>query len=507
MTINQSPIFKLLQASYADIELSDNLLNISNPLFTMVISDYYRLPGHIKLFFKNIKEGLSLERLDEILSLSVEEMSKKPCCNCSSCQGCCKLFYATIAQDYIIDKSSMPTPIIDKWTNFINDTKKEFGDCSFTPIPSNIRKHIIAKNSIYDMYSSQKEKSFETRNIENSLIVLKGLSSSTPYLYNGIISNGHFTGGGLFVNWNNIGIVIDPGFGFIENMQKNKLFIDDIDIVIITHFHIDHTNDIRLLDDLNRSINHNLKEFGSEEEYNKYCCKHNHKFHKIKWYVDSDTAQNLMPNLNPLINEIQIIENSHFNEPIHLSDDIELKPFQTNHVQINYYDGDKIKTRYKNNTFGITLKLKKVDNDYVVLGYTSDTAFYSKLTEHLKDATCLVANISGIYEDDYLQIKYKGRHLGYAGCKKLLEKVSPKVFVVSEFWNGITDLRYDVCRDLQKHTQDKVLPGEIGLQINLSDCSVRCSICGRYVYYKDVAVISPIEQMEKLSFVCDECRY
>ncbi len=508
MTINQSPIFKLLQAAYTDIELDDNLFKISSQLFKMVISDYYKLPEHLKNFFQKINDGIHIEQLDEILSVSIKEMTNNPCENCLNCQGCCKLFYASLAQKFINEDHGIAKDIYDKWQKFINETKNKLGDCNFTPIPQNIRKHIITNDTIYDTYSKQKEKAYQTRNIKNSLFILKGLSSSTPYLYNSIISNGHFTGGGLFINWDNLGIVIDPGFGFVENMQKNKIFIDDIDIVIITHFHIDHTNDIRLLDDLNRSINHKVKDFDSEEEYNVYRSISKHKYHQIKWFVDSDTHQHLMQNLNPLINDIHILNESEFNVPINLSESIEFLPFPTQHVQVDHLEAGNIRSKFKNNTFGFKLRLKDLTQDkYAVFGYTSDTAFFGDLLEYLSDVTYLVANISGIYEDDYLQIKYKGRHLGYAGCKKILEKTSPQILIVSEFWNGVTDLRYDVCKDLQNYAQSKVLPGEIGLQINLLNDSVKCSICGSFTNSEKISVVAPIGQMAKISFICDDCRY
>ena len=204
-----------------------------------------------------------------------------------------------------------------------------------------------------------------------------------------------------------------------------------------------------------------------------------------------------MPNLNPLINNINIVENCEFKLPVKFSETIEFTPFPTRHVQINHFDDEKISRKYKDNTFGVKLNLKTPDNDNIVFGYTSDTAFYPDLLEYLQDVACLVANISGIYEDDYLHIKYKGRHLGYAGCKKILENISPKILVVSEFWNGITDLRYDVCKDLQSYTKNRVLPGEIGLQINLLNFNIRCSICGNYSNYKKANVVAPILEANK----------
>ena len=51
-------------------------------------------------------------------------------------------------------------------------------------------------------------------------------------------------GGGCFLSWQKKGIVIDPGYDFIENMYSEGLSIGDIDAIIITHAHNDHYIDL-----------------------------------------------------------------------------------------------------------------------------------------------------------------------------------------------------------------------------------------------------------------------
>jgi tetratricopeptide (TPR) repeat protein len=51
-------------------------------------------------------------------------------------------------------------------------------------------------------------------------------------------------GGGCFLSWEGKGIVIDPGFDYIENMYSEDLAIGDIDAIIITHAHNDHYTDL-----------------------------------------------------------------------------------------------------------------------------------------------------------------------------------------------------------------------------------------------------------------------
>lgn len=57
----------------------------------------------------------------------------------------------------------------------------------------------------------------------------------------------HFTdvkGGGCYLSWDGKGVVIDPGFDFIENMYSEGLAIGDVDVIAITHAHNDHYMDL-----------------------------------------------------------------------------------------------------------------------------------------------------------------------------------------------------------------------------------------------------------------------
>lgn len=70
----------------------------------------------------------------------------------------------------------------------------------------------------------------------NFLIILKRWNSYTPLLSGGP----YHCGGGYFLKWEKIGVAIDPGIDYIHNLYKAGLNILDIDIIIITHDHIDH---------------------------------------------------------------------------------------------------------------------------------------------------------------------------------------------------------------------------------------------------------------------------
>ncbi len=75
-------------------------------------------------------------------------------------------------------------------------------------------------------------------------LVLRRFNSFTPALPRGRKKIETVKGGGYFLYWNNKGIVIDPGFNYIENLYCQDLTIGDIDAILITHGHNDHYIDL-----------------------------------------------------------------------------------------------------------------------------------------------------------------------------------------------------------------------------------------------------------------------
>ena len=73
------------------------------------------------------------------------------------------------------------------------------------------------------------------------LEVLRRWNSYTPI----IADNYHISkGGGYFIKTAQKGIVIDPGFNFIDNFKGAGHFFAEIDAVFISHAHNDHTTDL-----------------------------------------------------------------------------------------------------------------------------------------------------------------------------------------------------------------------------------------------------------------------
>ena len=128
--------------------------------------------------------------------------------------------------------------------------------CTLGEHEEEARKHVDFYKNLKDNFESksreyqnliQAEKSRYTRSLvresrmprgKSLFFFLRKWNSYTPAIP---AYNRTSVGGGYFIWHEGIGIVIDPGYNFLENFYRAGGSITDIDKVIITHAHDDHT--------------------------------------------------------------------------------------------------------------------------------------------------------------------------------------------------------------------------------------------------------------------------
>ncbi len=54
-------------------------------------------------------------------------------------------------------------------------------------------------------------------------------------------------GGGYFLFWEGKGLVIDPGYDFVQNFYEQGFSIEDIDAIVVTHTHPDHEDELNTI--------------------------------------------------------------------------------------------------------------------------------------------------------------------------------------------------------------------------------------------------------------------
>lgn len=313
-------------------------------------------------------------------------------------------------------------------------------------------------------------------------INLKGVSSSSPILYNNTFGL-HLRGGGFYLRWNMFGVVVDPGLYFVTNMHEHGLSINNIDAVIVTHDHIDHTGDMMILDDLEHQIK------GDKT---------------IRWYVCREIyeSKRLKCEQMCLVSPGQNYE---------LTEEVSFRATETKHIK-----DPSDPNQYLDSTFGCVFKLKEYTETSGrlvgerMIGYTSDTTYWDGMEEDYDKVDMLIANISSVYDTDVQMENQNELHLGYRGCAKMLQNFeqAPQLFLLSEFWNGLGDIRFPVSKQLRRAVLQKglytaVLPTEIGMEVDLAYMGVKCSSCG--AWSKQISLIKPNIEFGKMHYMCENC--
>lgn len=313
---------------------------------------------------------------------------------------------------------------------------------------------------------------------ENYLLCLKGWSSSTPEFSLGKnISDKLFKGGGLYIRWQNKGIVIDPGINFMENFHNYELYAQDINYVIVTHNHIDHNCDLNTIIDLDYQLGL-----------------------KLHYYLDESTY----------IECVRLSENPQFKKRIHCISFPTSKDIYEKEIYKNKADLLAFKTKHNcTGSYGIKLTLKGEKS--IVISYTSDTAFFPQLVNHLENSNIIIANFSETNKDDLFLREYKTEHLGLKGCHSILKELKhkPNIFFLSEFWGGMGDIRIEISKRL-KSLQKKsitVIPSDIGMICKIPDLKIYCSSCKCHYIPNNMHILKPTlsTSSSSLQYICNTC--
>lgn len=420
---------------------------------------------HLKIFKKAFSNHpISYKKIVEYAELAARKSDS--CGLCYSCSNCSQNEYEKIINKELV----------------------------FNEIPVDLIPYFSAKSQI-SYYNSFFSFQKEWNNKSDSLICLKGFSSSTPILHSAVFNN-QCSGGGFFLNIHGIGIVIDPGVGYVDMMHKHGISITDIDIVIITHNHADHCADAPLIASLNYDYNRYYRQ--NEKLYALFKKDTHPPKHCIQWFLDDSSSIILRDSIKS--DDVLLLKD--FTEQEHdLSfgeNELKLSSIQTEHDSNIPSYGIKITSNYAGERYSV--------------GYTSDTCYLETLPSFFDSLEILIFNISDIYKEDIQYGKQKRTHLGYSGSMELIKNIlnKPKLAVVSEFCCTNGDFRLRITKKLNedsKHCDYKVriIPGEIGLKISLKDYCCQCTQCKRMVPINDIVITNPCIEYGPIQYVCEKC--
>ena len=332
--------------------------------------------------------------------------------------------------------------------------------------------------------------------------VLRKWNSYTPVLPS---TSGDNLGGGYFLFHNGKGIVIDPGFNFIENFYSQGFKVADIDAVIITHAHNDHTVDLEAILSLVYKLNKERREAESSD------LRQPDK--KIDLLVNAGTFMKYSgwlslrteDNSTNYVSSITVMHAGHTYE----YGGLKIHAVKAKHHEIvssEYCIGCIIEATGENPfKFGLTSDT----------GWAHDGSISKPYIEHAPDM--MVIHIGSIKEKEfkYNQAEtkdaknkcYDEYHLGILGTTNLLLDTKPKLALISEFGEELKEVRRQIAEALEKVLNSegvelKCLPSDIGLHIRLRDLGVLCFVAKEFVPYTNVICRKPKKGQYDLTYHC-----
>ncbi|MBI9083502.1 MAG: MBL fold metallo-hydrolase [Desulfobacterales bacterium] len=319
----------------------------------------------------------------------------------------------------------------------------------------------------------------------NRLVILRKFNSYTPALPSGSEQYSN-KGGGYFLRIGDIGIVIDPGYNFLDNFLSAGYKLDDIDHIFISHAHNDHTVELEsifsLLFKRNKSatISHKIKLYINLGGFKKFSGYFDLSTKKSKDYLDYIT----------LLNKHQLIK---------LSDTIEVFTTQAKHHEMITCDY----------ALGFIFRITNVDNEKRVIKFTCDSGWSTenetKNSEEgrlfdLEKVDILVAHIGSIkeMEMDYdisktlIENEQMGNlyehHLGLIGCAAGTYYWKPEIVLLSEFGEELDAVRHRITKYLRDILKVKIIPTDINFVFNIDNLKVKCMKCKEFYDIEEVEI-------------------
>jgi ribonuclease BN (tRNA processing enzyme) len=342
----------------------------------------------------------------------------------------------------------------------------------------------------------------------------------------------------------NLGIAIDPGFDFIDNLFHMGFTLNDIDFILISHAHLDHMRDFEPI----ISLLLDLKKRGQE--------KRKKKIHVMMSLGVYSRLEHIINNhtLREYLADTYIVD---FDRDVKQKETIPFhfmkNPIMRNpHLDLNYISlMPKIKDREHDNNWEIEIRpTQAYHNDfseisdsfgYIVnfrekggkplsVGYTGDTKWYQGIHEQYKDCDVLCIHLGALIRSEDRE-KFSEYNKTGNKCDELIErKGHPYLFgllrflkeikkgrekknykigivLVSEFGEELKGaIRIDFIRRINKifkyNNNDDgciCLPVDIGLNVMLAKIKnnndkseidkvkdIWCSGCEDFVKAKDV---------------------
>jgi len=335
---------------------------------------------------------------------------------------------------------------------------------------------------------------------ESFLVVLRRWNSYTPSLpvppsRKGGLSQ-HSVGGGYYLHVQSplkslapgYGLVIDPGYNFIHNFGAAGFCLDDIDGVLMTHAHNDHTNDFESLLSLLYKRNKGCSGLRQPKKIDLFM--NVGAFKKFSNYLDLANKRS-----KDYLGKVVVMSPGQ-RYKIPERDDLNCDIFTlfTNHHEIITAD------------YALGICIKASDRTIYFTGDTGWKFETSRVNEmFLKDPAqgvekidILVAHIGTVKPTEFnlttlnkFDACFYDNHLGFLGCICMIEQWKPEVAIISEFGEELSNAREALVRQIN-HVCSKFplkticFAGDVGFFLLLDSMECLCYRTRTFVNFKRI---------------------
>ena len=327
-------------------------------------------------------------------------------------------------------------------------------------------------------------------------LVLRKWNSYTPAIP--VEEDERIRGGGYFIYHNGKGTVIDPGYNFIENFHQAGCRIHDIDTIILTHAHNDHTIDFESI----CTLLHQYNRLREKEENSK----------KINLYFNNGSFKKFSGMLNLMDQNFETIHTLNAGNEYQISAGMTLNVLPAFH--------DEVVSRCQSVgllfTFAFGEKTRK-------MVFTSDTGLFPLYTysSDLKPDTTqkelwqeyppsalhqpdlLVVHIGSIKKEEFTVDLKQGiekclypNHLGIIGTARMITKLMPKLALVSEFGEEMRGFRCEIVQRIEEDVVHKVIkddpkprvaPADLAFVYDIANAKFLCCAGGEWTDVAEIA--------------------
>lgn len=327
----------------------------------------------------------------------------------------------------------------------------------------------------------------------NKLKIIRKWNSSSP-----LYSQAGSQGGGYFMTLQDHrkeikGIVIDPGYNFLEIFREQRLGVLDIDAIIVTHDHDDHSEAIEGILSLIAKYNDyrlsghskTIDIFGAPGVMLKY----QGVFNK----TDKEGKNEI--NFHLLIPGIKITE----------VDGVSTMEKYGFDLQVNQAFHPELWTNQES-AVGLTIGTNIMYKHHPLkIGMTGDTRYEPFIGDNYRDCQLLLLNIGSIEKEEG---KLLHSHLGLCGCINLLKEArlgKQLLSILTEFGEEFRGRRKVISRIIELWAQPmepqmnnpefRVMPSDINLEVSLPDLCIKETRTQRFFPYTEIEVDEPDQEI------------